>query len=114
MNPLIILYGMSAVFLAIAIWTWRMPEKRWINWLKSDRNYFEIDFSKYNQKKIRSLTIAFFLFDAVCLSLVGLTVKEHPVLAWIFMGGVLASIIVYWFVFLVFCKKSKYKKKYKK
>ena len=114
MNPLIILYAISAVFLVIAIWTWKMPEKRWINRLKSDRNYFEINFSKYNQKKIRSLTIAVFLFEAACLSLVGLTVKGHPVLAWIFMGGAVAAPVVYWFVFLVFCKKSKYKKKYKK
>ena len=49
-----------------------MPEKRWVNWLKADRNMLGIDYSKYNQKKIP---------------------------------------IVYWFVLLVFCKKSKYRKK---
>lgn len=110
MTPIIILFALSAMFLGFAIWNWRMPEKRWVNNLKADRNMLGIDYSKYNQKKIRSLTIAIFLFEAVCLSLVGLTVKEHPVLAWIFMGGAAAAPIVYWFVFLVFCKKSKYKK----
>ena len=118
MDALIILFAMSAIFLVIAIWTWRMPEKRWINRLKVDNrlSWFGFDISKYNQKKIRSLTIALFLFEAVCLFLIGLTCliglnsKEHPVLFLILGGGILAGIIGYYFVLFVYCKKSKYRK----
>ena len=51
MNPIILLFVLSAVFLGIAIWNWRMPEKRWLNGLKADRNMLGIDYSKYNQKR---------------------------------------------------------------
>ena len=119
MDALIILFAMSAIFLVIAFWTWRMPEKRWINRLKVDNrlSWFGFDISKYNQKKIRSLTIALFLFEAVCLfligliGLIGLNSEEHPVLFLILGGGLLAGVIVYYFVLFVYCKKSKYRKK---
>ena len=116
MNPVIILFALSAMFLAFAIWYWRMPEKRWINGLKADRNMLGIEYSKYNQKKIRSVTIALLLFEAVCLFSLGLcsiwlTIQEHPVLIKTFIGGILGALLVYWFVLLVFCKKSKYRKK---
>ena len=116
MDALIILFAMSAFCLLIAIWTWRMPEKRWIIRLGT-HNRLGLDISKYNQKKIRSLTIALFLFEAVCLfliglaGLIGLNSEEHPVLFWSLVGGLLAGVIVYYFVLFVFCKKSKYKKK---
>lgn len=119
MDALIILFAFSACCLVIAIWTWRMPEKRWIDRLEI-HNRLGLDISKYNPKKIRSVTIALFLFDAACLfligltSLVGLTSEEHPVLTGVLMGGIMAGLIGYWFAFLVYCKKSKYKKKYKK
>ena len=87
-----------------------MPEKKWINRLKADRNMFGIDYSKYNQKKIRS-AITLLLFEAVGFFLMGLTIGKYPVLTWILCGGLFAAPIVYWFVLLVFCKKSKYKKK---
>ena len=118
MNPIIIPFALSAMFLGFAIWNWRMPEKRWVNNLKADRNMLGIDYSKYNQKKIRSATTTLLLFEAVCLFSLGLcsiwlTIKEHPVLIKIFIGGILGAPIVYWFVLLVFCKKSKYKKRRK-
>ena len=96
-----------------------MPEKRWIDRLEI-HNRLGLDISKYNQKKIRSLTVTFFLFEAACLFLIGLTgliglnSEEHPVLLLILGGGLLAGVIVYYSVLFVFCKKSKYKKKYKK
>ena len=95
-----------------------MPEKRWINRLEINR--LGLDISKYNQKKIRSITIALFLFEAACLFLIGLTGliglnhEDHPVLILILGGGLLAGVIVYYFMLFVYCKKSKYKKKYKK
>lgn len=107
MTPFIILSILSALFLIPAIWTWRMPEKKWINWLKADRNMLGIDYSKYNQKKIRSATTTLLLFEAACLFLMGLTIGKYPVLTWILCGGLFAALIVYWFVLLVFCKKSK-------
>lgn len=110
MSPVIILFALSAMFLALAIWTWRMPERSWIRLLKADRNLLGIDYSKYNQKKIRSATIALLLVEAVCLFPVGLTARDHPVLAWVLMGCAAAAPIVYWFVFFVFCKKNKYRK----
>lgn len=30
MNPVIILFALSAMFLVFAVWTWRMPEKKWM------------------------------------------------------------------------------------
>ena len=119
MDALIILFAMSVCCLVVAFWTWRMPEKRWINRLKVDNrlSWFGFDISKYNQKKLRSLTIALFLFEAVCLFLIGLTCliglnsEEHPVLFLILGGGLLAGVIVYYFVLFVYCKKSKYRKK---
>ena len=116
MTPIIILFALSAMFLGFAIWNWRMPEKRWVNNLKADRNMLGIDYSKYNQKKIRSATITLLLFEAVCFFSMGLcsiwlTINEHPVLIGIFMGSIMGAPIVYWFVLLVFCKKSKYRKK---
>ena len=118
MTPIIILFASSAMFLGFAIWNWMMPEKRWVNNLKADRNMLGIDYSKYNQKKIRSATTTLLLFEAVCLFSLGLcsiwlTIKEHPVLIKIFIGGILGAPLVYWFVLLVFCKKSKYKKRWK-
>ena len=107
MTPFIILSTLSALFLIPAIWTWRMPEKKWINRLKADRNMLGIDYSKYNQKKIRSATTTLLLFEAACLFLMGLTIGKYPVLTWILCGGLFAALIVYWFVLLVFCKKSK-------
>lgn len=83
-------------------------------------NRLGLDISKYNQKKIRSITISLFLFEAACLFLIGLTgliglnSEEHPVLFFILVGGLLAGVIVYYFMLFVYCKKSKYKKKYKK
>ena len=116
MNPIIILFGLSLMFLVFGILSWRMPEKRWVNWLKADRNMLGIDYSKYNQKKIRSANTTLLLFEAVCLFSMGmcsiwLTIKEHPVLIKLFIGGIMGAPIVYWFVLLVFCKKSKYRKK---
>ena len=110
MNPIILLFALSALFLGIAIWNWRMPEKRWINGLKADRNMLGIDYSKYNQKKIRSATTTLFLVEAVCLFLIGLTIGKHPDLTKILCGGILGAPVVYWFVVLVFCKKRKYRK----
>ena len=72
MTPIIILFALSAMFLGFAIWNWRMPEKRWVNNLKADRNMLGIDYSKYNQKKIRSATTTLLLFEAVCLLSIGL------------------------------------------
>lgn len=46
MNPIIILFGLSVMFLVFGIWSWRMPEKRWVNWLKADRSMLGIDYSK--------------------------------------------------------------------
>ena len=88
-----------------------MPEKKWINRLKADRNPLGIDYSKYNQKKIRSATTTLLLFEAGCFFLMGLTIGKYPVLTWILCGGLFAALIVYWFVLLVFCKKSKYRGK---
>ena len=104
------------MFLGFAIWNWKMPEKKWINSLKADRNMFGIDYSKYNQKKIRSATTTLFLFEALCLFATGLcsiwlTINEHPVLIKLFMGGIMGAPLFYWFVLLVFCKKSKYRRK---
>ena len=118
MDAIIILFAFSACCLVIAFWTWRMPEKRWINRLEINR--LGLDISKYNQKKIRSITIALFLFEAACLFLIGLTGliglnrEDHPVLILILGGGLLAGVIVYYCMLFVYCKKSKYKKKYKK
>lgn len=67
MNPIIILFVLSAMFLVFAIWSWRMPEKRWLNWLKADRNMLGIDYSKYNPQKIRSASTTLLFFEAVCL-----------------------------------------------
>ena len=111
MNPIIILFGLSAMFLVFGIWSWRMPEKGWVNWLKADRNMLGIDYSKYNQKKIRSSNTTLLLFEAVCLFLIGLTIGKHPVLTKALCVGIVGAPIVYWFVLLVFCKKSKYRKK---
>lgn len=88
-----------------------MPEKRWVNWLKADRNMLGIDYSKYNQKKIRSANTILLLFEAVCLFLIGLTIGKHPVLTKALCVEIMGAPIVYWFVLLVFCKKSKYRKK---
>ena len=115
MDALIILFAMSAIFLVIAIWTWRMPEKKWIKRLEVD-NRSGLDISKYDPQKIRSLTIALFLFEGVCLFLIGLTgliglnSEGHPVLLLILGGGLLAGVIVYYFVLFVCCKKSKQQK----
>ena len=45
------LFPFFAMFLVFGIWSWRMPEKRWLDWLKDDRNILGIDYSKYNQKR---------------------------------------------------------------
>ena len=88
-----------------------------MNWLKADRNMLGIDYSKYNQKKIRSANTTLLLFEAVCLFLIGLTCliglnsEEHPVLFLILGGGLLAGVFAYFFVLFVYCKKSKYRKK---
>ena len=113
MNPVYILWGLSALFAAIIIWIWRMPEKDWLYWM-SCRNYFNIDFHKYNNKKVRTLSIAIGLFEGVCLFLLGLTLWRHGVLTKVHhvlaVCMVLAP-IAYWPILLFWCKKSKYKKK---
>ena len=55
--------------------------------------------------------IAYEPFEAACLFLIGLTVGKHPVLTKALCVGIVGAPIVYWFVLLVFCKKSKYRKK---
>ena len=115
MTPIIILFALSAVLLGIAIWYWKMPEKRWLKGMKADGNLYGIDYSKFHPQKIRSATITLLLFEAVCFFSMGLcsiwlTINEHPVLIGIFMGSIMGAPIVYWFVLLVFYKKSKYKK----
>ena len=117
MNPVIILFALSAFFLAIAIRTRTMSEKKWLKRLESgSRTPVTLDYSKYSQKKVRSATAILFLFEAACLFLLGLTIaagldlEEHPALIRIFMGGLIAPPIVYWPLVLVFCKKSKYRK----
>ncbi len=117
MTPLIIVFTLSALLFALAIWYWKMPERRWLNGMKPDGNLYGINYSKYNQKKLRTATIILLLSEAVgffligLTNLVGLTSGEHPVLFLVLVGGMMAAPIVYWFVLLVFCKKSKYRKK---
>ena len=112
MNPIIIvLFALAAMFLVFAIWNWRMPEKKWLNWLDADRNMLGIDYSKYNKIKIKSANTVFLLFEAVCLFLIGLTIGKHPILTKILFRGILGAPVVYWLAILVFCKKSKYRKK---
>ena len=116
MKPIYIFWGLSALFVARTVWIWRMSEKRWLNCL-SIRNYFNIDYHKYNQKKIRTLSIAFGLFEAACLFLLGLTPWEHGALTkvqMILLGCFALAPIAYWPIMLLCCKKSKYKKTYKK
>lgn len=119
MDAIIILFAFSACCLVIAIWTWRMPEKRWLNRLET-HNRLGLDISKYNPKKIKSITMALFLFEAACLFLIGLTgliglnSEEHPVLFLILAGGLLAGVIVYYILLYVYCKKSKNKKRQEK
>ena len=79
------------MFLVFGIWSWRMPEKRWVNWLKADRNMLGIDYSKYNQKKIRSANTTLLLFEAVCLFLIGLTIGKHPVLTKALCVGIVGA-----------------------
>ena len=112
MDPRIIPVALSAFLLVLAIRTWRMTEKKWLIHLSS-QNRLDIDFTKYNQNKIRSTTIAFLLFEAICVFLIGLTFKAYPVLTKILLWGVVGGVVAYWFVFLVFCKKSKYKNRWK-
>lgn len=112
MNPIIIPFTFSALLLVLAIRTWRMTEKKWLNHLSS-WNPLGFDLAKYNQKKIKSTTIAFLLFEAICVFPIGLTIKNHPVLTKILLGGVVGGVVAYWFMFLLFCKKSKYKKRRK-
>lgn len=112
MNPIIIPFAFSALLLVLAIRTWMMTEKKWLNHLSS-WNPLGIDLAKYNQNKIRSTTIAFLLFEAICVFPIGLTFKNQPVLTKILLGGVVGGVVAYWFAFLVFCKKSKYKKRWK-
>ena len=115
MDVIYILWGLSALFIAIAVWIWRMPEKDWLFWM-SYRNYFNIDFHKYNNKKVRTLSVAFGLFEGACLFLTGLDVlwRHGPLgkVDFIILGGcIVLAPIVYWLIFLLYCKKSKYKKK---
>lgn len=110
MNPIIIPFAFSAFLLVLAIRTWRMTEKKWLIHMSS-WNPLGIDYSKYNQKKIRSANTTLLLFEAVCLFLIGLTIGKHPALTKALCVGIVGAPIVYWFVLLVFCKKSKYRKK---
>jgi hypothetical protein len=50
MTPLIIVFTLSALLFALAIWYWKMPERRWLNGMKPDGNLYGINYSKYNQK----------------------------------------------------------------
>ena len=110
MNPVYILWGLSALFAAITIWIWRMPEKDWLYWM-SCRNYFNIDFHKYNNKKVRTASVAFGFFEAACLFLLGLVCPEHRSMTLILWGCMVLAPIAYWPILLFWCKKSKYKKK---
>ena len=112
MNPIIIPFAFSAFLLVLANRTWRMTEKKWLIHMSS-WNPLGIDYSKYNQKKIRSTTIAFLLFEAICVFPIGLTFKAYPVLTKILLWGIVGGVVAYWLVLLVFCKKSKYKKRWK-
>ena len=112
MIPIIIPFAFSAFLLVLAIRTWRMTEKKRLIHMSS-WNPLGIDYSKYNQKKIRSTTIAFLLFEAICVFPIGLTFKAYPVLTKILLWGFVGGEVAYWFVLLVFCKKSKYKKRWK-
>ena len=88
-----------------------MPEKKWLSFFDffSHRNRitdlignYKVE---YNPKKVRSFSIAFFLFESVSNFLVGLTIEKHPIGANIFMGLFLGAVVVYGFVVLVFCKE---------
>lgn len=111
---LILFASLSAIYLVYAIWIWRMPEKKW-NDFSSDRAYISDLFhnyqTKYNPKKVRYFSIAYLLFEAVGLFLVGLIAWEHPVLAQSLAIGLVGASVVYGFVVLVFCKERKYRKK---
>ena len=112
MTPIIILFALSAVLFGMAIWYWKMPEKRWKKGMTADGNMYGIDYSRFNPQKTRTATITLLLFEAVCLFSMGLcsnwlTLNEHPILIGIFMGGLMGAPIVYWLALLVFCKKSK-------
>jgi hypothetical protein len=113
MNPIYIYWGLAALFVAEAVWLWQMPEKKWLNRM-TVRNYFNIDFHKYNNKKVRTASVAFGFFEAACLFLLGLVCPEHRSMTLILLGCMVLAPIAYWPIFLVYCKKSKYKKKYKK
>ena len=103
---LILFASLSAIYLVYAIWIWRMPEKKW-NYFSSNRILLFHNYgTKYNPKKVRYFSIAYLLFEAVCIFLIGLIIWEHPVLAKILLGGFLGATIVYGFVVLVFCKES--------
>lgn len=116
MNPSYIFWGLSALFVAVAVWIWRMSEKEWLRRL-TFRNYFDIDYHKYNNKKIKTASIVFGLFEAACLFLLGLTHWEQGTLTkiqMILLGCFALAPIAYWPIMLLCCKKSKYKKTYKK
>lgn len=57
MNPIIIPFAFSALLLVLAIRTWMMTEKKWLNHLSS-WNPLGIDLAKYNQNKIRSKEVS--------------------------------------------------------
>ncbi len=110
MTPIVVIVfaSLSAVYLVYGICIWRMPEKRWLDFSR-DRNHLSYLIgnykTKYNPKKVRPISIAYLLFEAVCNLMVGLTFEEHPLLAKIFMGGVIGAAVVYGVVVLVFCKE---------
>ena len=116
MKPIYIFWGLSALFAAMSVWIWRMSEKDWLHRM-SFRNFFDIDYHKYNNKKIKTASIAFGFFEATCLFLLGLTHWEQGTLTTvqlILLGCFVLAPIAYWPIMLSFCKKSKYKKTYKK
>ena len=114
MNPIIILFALPVLFVGYAVWLWRMSEKKWLARL-SVRNYFDIDYSKYNKNKIKSVGIALLLFEAACFFLAGLTLcrrgSEDSVLLVILLSCAVIAPIAYWPILILFCKKSKYKNK---
>lgn len=106
MTPIVVIVwaSLAAIYLIYGVCIWRMPEKRWLDFT---RDRIHISKTKYNPKKVRPISIAYLLFEAVCNLMVGLTFEEHPLLAKIFMGGVIGAAVVYGVVVLVFCKERK-------
>ena len=106
MNPIIIFLVLSAFYLVYAIWIWRMPEKKWVDFSSNRVYVISNQETKYNPKKVRSISIAYLLVEAVCIMLMGVTIKEHPTQTIILMGGYLGAIVVYGIVVFVFCKEK--------